>query len=511
MTALAKKPLLKIGSADDVFHAPQRTFDASDLARAQRWVAKFKEMKAEGFQFPMPWGHRQRAMPRPADLTEEQWQAACEDREHDETRWNGSYIEDCAIEHTPKGTFLTVSFEPPPGYKQLANGDLVNERDGTKVRELSGAWGDYRDGKNRLHKDILIHAALCTKPVWHGQTMSLAQPCKPTMLSLGSVTYAFTASLASGMTTMAMPMTEKPKKKDKLDKPPEGDEDVYEPMDLDDEDMDEEEAPEDIEEPIAAETDLEETPPPEIAPPDVPAPVTPGVDAMGECKELLRVLGEMGVALPPKCDDKNIVHTLLVALTALQAAGMRFQPNEPDEAQPAPASVTSGQAAPQPEQGPMPTMMSLGQMNARDLANLQRQNDHARREISKTCKRLKKLGLPVWWVDRQKAALSTTTLSMRTDGKMMIPMKLFGLRKVLEAMQARAQGDAPPKTGERVNGKTTLSTRTYAPVIAEPSPTDRALAAKEAKTGLPPDHIWKHMLATAAAEARSGSRESSAN
>ena len=43
--------------------------------------------------------------------------------------------------------------------------DLINPRDGTRVREVSAGIGNWRDGKGVVHKDVIRHVALCTLPV----------------------------------------------------------------------------------------------------------------------------------------------------------------------------------------------------------------------------------------------------------------------------------------------------------------------------------------------------------
>jgi hypothetical protein len=115
--------------------------------------------KAAGYEIPTPWGHKLKAVPHdPADpyrLDEEI------------SRWNAGYVEASAgradrraVHAGPRPARLPGG-QGPPG--------LVNDRDGTVIREVSPGFGDMIDGQGREHHDVLFHVALCTHPVLPGQ------------------------------------------------------------------------------------------------------------------------------------------------------------------------------------------------------------------------------------------------------------------------------------------------------------------------------------------------------
>lgn len=528
MAELVKKRLLRVGEPDSVYHAPQEKFDATDINRALRWKAKFHELKAKGLRFPIPFGHRQSAMPIPEECSDEQWREACEQREFEEAYWNAGYIEDCDIEDTPEGKFFTISFETPAGYKvDCPSGDLINEANGTRIGEASGAWGTFRSGDGETHKDILIHAALCTKPVAHGHGgFELAKPFKPpTTLSrgFGSVEYSFTASLSGGKH-----MAKKPEESedDELEAPPMGetDDDILDDPAAEDEEM-VDDAPVE-EEPIAAESDqtdsgLEEVPEPMEPMPEEPLPPPTPINQSGvnKAKEIVRMFGEIGLALPPHTDEQNLVDYLYVSLMALQNAGFRFEPQDKEEAMPqAPASGTSnpgGEPPPVAENPPIMmsttdtkkpaaaapaktavtklTTLSLGDLSDRERKALGRDQKRVRAEVASICEELKTLGCPVWMADELKGDAGLVTLSLRSDGEIVMPPKLKTLRtvkKVLQAMRGRVQ----PKQAKQ---PTTLSTGTRAKPVAEENPAAQA-AASRANGNLPPKFAMDFMAAAAA-------------
>ncbi len=475
-TELLRKPLLKLGG---FYHAPQERFDATNIKRAERWVKKFREMKAEGFKFPVPWGHHLSAVPcEPGQMATDQerdnYRRAIERRNFETSRYNATYIEDVDIDHTPEGDFFVVCVPPPPGYKYSpSTNSLINESDGTSIAEVSGAWGNYKDGQGRTHKDILIHAALCTYPVWSGQKgFELSNPSAPTTLSgLGNVEFTFTLSSA-GSIKMA-------KNKSNDDMPMDDEEDLAYMDDADDsgDDMDDADdesgtaspAVGDVPEEVPEEDASLDTPPVDtMVQPDgavdevaAPIPMAGAGTASGpdKAKEVVRMFGEMGLALPPQTDASNLLDHLYIALMVAQNMGAKFEKNEPDDAAAAaaaPATAMTGQEAP-PTAEPAPTMMSgptqvlFEQLDPRLQKAYAKQHRQMKKEYAEICEEIKGLGCPVFKADEYASRVSTVTLSLTKTGEPKLPVRLMGLRMVRDVLRAMKHG---PKKSKRT---TTLS------------------------------------------------------
>lgn len=511
MQELLRKPLLKIG---DRYSAPQGDLLATPK-RARHWVEKFNQLKAENFSFPVPWGHKLTALPRQESCTKAQWQAAIERRLQEESRWNASYIEQLDIEHTPEGDFVMLSMRPPPGYKVCPTTNaLINERDGTTIKEISGAWGNFRDGKNRVHKDILIHAALCTRPVWANQAGFEMASDGPTMLSATTVEYSFCLS-SSG----ALAMDKKKKPGDDM-----MDEDEQYVPDDELDDLPEEDAPLDdlgdlpgdkpLDKPLddLPKDDLPlDAPPLDVPPVDVVAPVVPPVEPakpMGpdRAKEALRLFGEMGLALPPDTNESNLIERLIIALTVAQNMGARFQKDDsnPDELPPPPASATSGQDAP-PTPEPPPMMMStithmLSQIpdagvREKTRKTYEREQARMRKDVRAIAAEIKELGCPAHLADDLAEGGATIMLSFTPGGDIRLPRKLGELRAIRRVLREMRHGPRKPPAAKIMK---TLSTKT---TITEP-PENPLMAGARQRLAVnrPEGAVYNAMLAGAASE-----------
>jgi hypothetical protein len=127
--------------------------------RIDHWEKSLNNLRKEGFNFPVPWGHKLQAVPDENDPFASEEQLA---------RWNSGNID--RLEKDKDGSLWMIA-HTPPGYKVDQDSQrLVNEKDGTVVTDVSPGIGNWVDGQGRVHKDIILHAALCTHPVQHNQT-----------------------------------------------------------------------------------------------------------------------------------------------------------------------------------------------------------------------------------------------------------------------------------------------------------------------------------------------------
>ena len=170
--------------------------------RIKHWEKSFNDLRQEGFNFPVPWGHKLNAIPNEQDpfALEEQY-----------ARWNSGNIN--RLETNKDGSLWMIA-ETPPGYKvEQDTQRLVNEKDGTIVTDVSPGIGNWIDGQGRLHEDISLHAALCTHPVQHNQRGFL--PASGSMLPEGTKllstagTVQITCLLQTKGSEMAKPEEEK--------------------------------------------------------------------------------------------------------------------------------------------------------------------------------------------------------------------------------------------------------------------------------------------------------------
>lgn len=447
---MVRKKLLTPGT----FHAPQAKFVAN-RDRLQKHVQKFKQLKSEGYIFPVPWGHRLSAIPERRLVTESQYHKALEQRAFEEARYNAGYVDDLNID---KDGDLEISLPAPPGYRvDHATGDLVNETDGTKIREVSGAFGDWTDGKGRTHKDILIHAALCVRPVWgDGQPGFQLASDNSTTLATGAVRYTHTLSTRTGGSSMA-----KPKKDYKLD----GLEDEADLDELPDEE-------------IVPETDtVTETPDEPIAPVKVKSP-----DMFEQC---LALLNQAGLQLAAHTTEENFFENLVTALTVAISMGAKFERAESDPQPDAAAQTTEdGQqgAPPTPEAPPLmmstvaqytdeqlaevglqrvqPVMLSTDKMTDRERVWADKEAKRVRRTIASHYRFCRdKLGLFPDIAERKIAQTNVVQLSLLPNGDSVPPPELHTVLLVKEILQ-RMGGIDPSKVPAQT---TTLATARTVP------------------------------------------------
>lgn len=448
--SLLRKKLIVPGE----WHAPQGKY-VSTRKRSERQVAKFRELKNEGVLFEVPWGHRLSAYPRYGEITEEQWR---ENQESERARFNASYVEDLEVDPVDGG--LIVSMKPPPGYKlDPKTGNLVNETDHTVIREVSGAFGNWIDGQNRFHDDILLHAALCVKPVVAGMP-GFHFSTGPVMLSGGGrVEYLYTLSTGGAAMDDFDDDDKKKKKKGNADKPeldaPElpPEDDFYEP-----------------EEPM--EPKVPEPTPVDDEPIGIPKPKRDCV------KKLLPLLVEAGLPMDEDVTDpEELCERLATILGFAVSHGMRFEREDKEnDEQPAPgATGMAGGPAPAPEQPPI--MMSLGQIKDPLTKRMfEREQERMRRDVATTWREISELGCPVWIANREMAKGQHVQLSLNAKtGKIPLPVQIAKARLVKEILQAQQGIIKQPKPGVIA----AMATHEENPAAAAKAPHQRVAPGKQ--------------------------------
>ena len=495
MSELVRKKLVQIGHT---YEAPERSFQV-DRDRAVRWVSKFRALKAEGYRTPCPWSHVLNAIPKREVVGDDAYARAMKEREFREARYNASYVEDLAIVRDRAGNeFVECTMKAPPGFVlEKETGDLINPTDHTRIGEVSGAWLDsWRDGKGRVHRDILGHVALCTLPVW-GSQPGFSPHDETTLSTQANAVWAFTMSSKGILTMATMP---KKKKEGEEELPAiEEEEDTYAPPD-EEEMSEEDETP--LEEPVEnVETTVE-------APEEItePVPMTaPG--GMDQAKECVALLGEMGLALPSDTTAENFINHLRIVLTALKNAGAKFQSGAPvdEEPPPPPASAISGEGGDAPTAEAPPAMMmgtdkseavtispegwkalpaadqnavravfeQASKVGATTVASgittlstikdpiqrksLERDQKRMRAEVREICDKLKRLGMPVYRCDELAADANMITLSLKANGDILLPRKLDKLRFLLSNLETY-RGVRKAEKAKKPASTTTLST-----------------------------------------------------
>lgn len=276
--------------------------------RVKRWINKFEQLSKEGVRFPEPWGHILDAIPADDHET----------RKFAKARWNAGYIH--KLEQDPNDGGLVMLGTVPPGWEvEDGTGDLINQRDGTRIGEVSVGIGNWKDGKGRVHDDIVIHAALVPLPVWANQdsfqALSTSSPD-------ASVTFTSTLSTTtSGGRKMAKPQNDEQ-------------DDIFADTDND------AETPDDHLEPDADNDladDLEpmegDLPPiePDMAPPPapVPEPVLPeqpmSMDG-DKVRSLVGIFNQMGANLPPDTNPSNFLDRVMTQFMVFQKLGVTLTP-----------------------------------------------------------------------------------------------------------------------------------------------------------------------------------------
>ena len=424
-------------------HAPQGVVEVTP-ERSRRWVEMFNRLKADGVRFPMPWGHRLSAIPEEGECTDEEYEAALEQRAAEEARWNATYIDDL---HTDDAGNLILRACPPPGYSVCPHTkSLINARDGTRISELSAGIGDWRDGRGRQHKDIIIHAALVPLPVVAGQDgFSLATGPR----TLGtSVTYKQT--LSTGSRSMA-------KTKDDIDD---------ETPDLTPET---EETPETDD--VSPEDDYE-LPPEETEPeaPELPEPEpeTPPVMNNDLVDQLVSLLQQAGLPLPENTNPTNLIERMVTALTVALGMGAKFEHDDsdstPEGVQP-PATAQSG--LPQPEAPPM--MMSTLSIKDPAMKRMaEREQKRMQNDIRAAWAECTEYGCPVHIADDEAAKASRVMLSLNSKtGKPQLPAALARAQLVLKIFRAMNSVTAPAKPQATLSTVANPSVRTSSTTVSE--------------------------------------------
>lgn len=439
---LLRKKLLPTGE----YIAPQGVY-SSEPNRARQQVEKFRQLKAEGYKFPIPWGHRLSAVPQYGTVSSAEYQNALEQRAFEEARYNAGYVEDLDIDED--GT-LQITLPAPPGYRvDHTSGDLVNEADGTRVREVSGAFGDWTDGKGRTHKDILIHAALCVRPVWgtNQPGFELATG-NQTTLATGSVRYTHTLSTRVGGSSMA-------KEEDDLDL--EGlDDDASEPG-TESEPAEDLEAPDDVE-------------PVKVKNPDM-------------FEQAIGLLNQAGLQLPGHITEENFCEHLITALTQAISMGAKFERADSKDEVPPPVQTQTTDQPPSPEAPPImmatvakqstarlaeyglqkirPIMLSTDDMSPREKVWAEKESRRTSKRIAGIYRECRdKWGLPKHIADREAAKCTVVQLSFLPNGDVVPPPDLHTAILVREILQTFA-GVNPAEL-------TTLATRGDITTAANP-------------------------------------------
>lgn len=150
--AIVRKTLLTPGT----YKAPAGSTTITP-DRIAGWVDKFRALKADGIEFPVPWGHFRQAAP--------------DHKQFLSSRFNAGYVQDMLV--GPDGQLDVVL--DCPGLRE-ADGKLVGTAtmpDGstveTAIKEVSaGIWDAWTDGRGRKHDDLICHVALTTMPVVAG-------------------------------------------------------------------------------------------------------------------------------------------------------------------------------------------------------------------------------------------------------------------------------------------------------------------------------------------------------
>jgi len=402
--------------------------------RIAHFVDAFKRLHSQGINFPVPFGHKLMALPEERFDDDEEFRQILEKANESKILGNAGFIEDMRV--SPKGD-LEYAMYPPPGFSvcQETN-DLINPSTGNRIREVSAGIGNWRDGKGQLHKDIIVHAALCTMPVVAGMGRFTANSGSMTTLSAGdSIEFTCWLSTLTGGQSVAI--------KDKKKKP--GDEDLDDVIDTpeeDDDDIFEDENGEglnDAVEPPAEEVVAPLDEPVEPLPTDLTPPKTTNPDHVHACIDMLTTAG---LPLPPDTDEGNFFERLLTALTVVAGMGGKFEladQQTTNETQPPPAAGSSEQP-PQPEAPP--TMMSLDAIVDRTARRFAKDKQkQVRKELAQAWEGLKRLGCPVDICNREIAKVTQVQLSLNTATQRLRLPSQVGKVRIVQEILSRISGE----------------------------------------------------------------------
>jgi hypothetical protein len=210
-----RKELLKLGK----HHAKGGTLNATrEWAEAK--VKQTNDLIAKGIKPPVAWGHTSTAMPLDPTKRED------EQKFHSSKFKAGDLV---GLELEGDKIFFQAEV---PGVKRIdEHGNLIHdveingETKEAAISEVSGGFWDWTDGQGELHKDALIHVALCPLPVSAGQTGFQPAP-QPILLStstwFGAIDAIESNDPAKKVTELATePDMDEPKKPETEEKPTE--------------------------------------------------------------------------------------------------------------------------------------------------------------------------------------------------------------------------------------------------------------------------------------------------
>lgn len=225
-----RKELLRLGK----HHARGGMLDATQ-DWADRKIEQANKLIAKGVRLPFAWGHAKKALPLdPEDAKDE--------RQFEASKFNAGYIE--RLERLGDRIFVEGEI---PAVKRIDDaGNLIHdvEIEGKKteaaISEVSAGFDTWIDGQGDKHDDCLIHVALCTHPIYAGQSgFAVAEENRPPILLSASTWFGASDAIGSTDTrvrkTLAAepdmadelkdkkdekPGDDKPESKDKADKKP---------------------------------------------------------------------------------------------------------------------------------------------------------------------------------------------------------------------------------------------------------------------------------------------------
>lgn len=313
MAKLFRKSLLPLGT----HHAPQRVVTVTP-DKVRHYVDSFNRIKSAGNKIPIPWGHQLKAVPY----------GDSEAMKFAKARWNAGHIERLEVDPLTGG--LVMFGTVPPGWEvEPGSGDLINPTDGCRIGEVSVGIGNWRDGSGTVHKDVVVHAALCTLPVIANQSGFSA--------TLDTAWYANATLEADGVEFLYTLTTEKRVMADKKDAPD---------LDLD------------------AGGDLPELPealkgpPPEAVANPLPT-VAPDHQASAD---ILALSSALGLPLPPDTTPQNLLERLKVAMSTIASMGWKLQAPGAAQPQQPETKLNTGTEGSQPEStSPTAAYMSTDQ------------------------------------------------------------------------------------------------------------------------------------------------------
>ncbi|MBL8824909.1 MAG: hypothetical protein JNJ77_20145 [Planctomycetia bacterium] len=166
-----RKELLRIGK----HHTKNGVLNATPEFIDQR-IAQFRQLKEKGVKVPVAWGHNSQALPLDPHARQD------EQRFHQSKYKAGDLLDLVRVEDK---VYMEAEI---PAVKRVENGNLIHdvEVDGQKkeaaISEVSAGFFDWTDGQGELHKDALIHVALCPLPVAMGQE-GFQPAAQPVLLS----------------------------------------------------------------------------------------------------------------------------------------------------------------------------------------------------------------------------------------------------------------------------------------------------------------------------------------